>query len=151
MRTSHGAPTGHKLFKFISISFQSRRWAHIKRSLKKFKDMLGRFQILILASCLSSCVFLPDYSARHVKSKQELIEWYSDNLTRYPAISKFGYAGSDETYHYFIVRPVDDFVTHEVPRSDLKMPDERPRSERGKSLYFYLVDPTKGFKKMPEP
>ncbi|QTN32871.1 hypothetical protein HZ994_11220 [Akkermansiaceae bacterium] len=29
--TSRGAPTGHKLFNFISTSFQSRRWAHIKR------------------------------------------------------------------------------------------------------------------------
>ena len=30
--TSRDAPTGQKLFNFISISFQSRRWAHIKRS-----------------------------------------------------------------------------------------------------------------------
>ena len=28
-RTSRDAPTGHKLFNFISFSFQSRRWAHI--------------------------------------------------------------------------------------------------------------------------
>ena len=27
--TSRDAPTGHKLFNFISFSFQSRRWAHI--------------------------------------------------------------------------------------------------------------------------
>jgi hypothetical protein len=30
--TSRGAPTGHKLFNFISTSFQPRRWAHLKRS-----------------------------------------------------------------------------------------------------------------------
>ena len=30
-RTSHDAPTGHKLFNFVSISLHSRRWAHIKR------------------------------------------------------------------------------------------------------------------------
>ena len=30
--TSRGAPTGHKLFNFISTSLQPRRWAHIKRS-----------------------------------------------------------------------------------------------------------------------
>jgi hypothetical protein len=34
-RTNRDAPTGHKLFKFISFSFQSRRWAHIKRSLTR--------------------------------------------------------------------------------------------------------------------
>jgi hypothetical protein len=34
-RTSRGAPTGHKLFNFTSFSFQSRRWAHIKRSTDK--------------------------------------------------------------------------------------------------------------------
>ena len=28
------APTGHKLFNFTSFSFQPRRWAHIKRSLR---------------------------------------------------------------------------------------------------------------------
>ena len=28
-RTSRGAPTGHKLFNFISTSLQPRRWAHI--------------------------------------------------------------------------------------------------------------------------
>jgi hypothetical protein len=35
MRTSHNAPTGHKLSNFISTSLQPRRWAHIKRSAKK--------------------------------------------------------------------------------------------------------------------
>ena len=35
-RTTHDAPTGHKLFNFISFSFQLRRWAHIKRSARKF-------------------------------------------------------------------------------------------------------------------
>jgi len=104
---------------------------------------------LLFATFLSSCV-IPGYSTHNAKSKQELIQWYSDNLPRYPAISKFGYAGSDDTYHYFIVRPVDDFVTHEVPRSDLKLSDVRLRSERGKLLYFYLVDPTKNFKKIAE-
>ena len=104
---------------------------------------------LLLASSLSSCTF-PGYPTNNVKSKQELIDWYSDNLPRYPAISKFGYAGSDEDYHYFIVRPVDDFVTHEVPRSDLMISDERPKSARGKRLYFYLVDPKKSFTKVPE-
>ena len=29
--TSRDAPTGHKLFNFISTSLQPRRWAHIKR------------------------------------------------------------------------------------------------------------------------
>jgi hypothetical protein len=85
----------------------------------------------------------------NVKSRQELIDWYSEKIAQYPAITKFGYAGSDDTYHYFIVRPVDDFVIHEVPRSELKMPDFRLRSELGDLLYFYLVDPMENFKKIP--
>jgi hypothetical protein len=32
--TSRDAPTGQTLFNFISESLQSRRWAHIKRSLE---------------------------------------------------------------------------------------------------------------------
>ncbi len=37
-RTSRDAPTGHKLFNFISTSFQPRRWAHINvRSVKFLK------------------------------------------------------------------------------------------------------------------
>lgn len=113
--------------------------------------MLIRLPILILASCLSSCLSPHGYPSRSVLSKTQLIEWYSNNLQKYPAIDKFGYAGSDENYHYFIVRPVDDFVIHEVPRADLKVPDERLRGELGRSLYFYLVDPANNFKKVPEP
>jgi hypothetical protein len=38
-RTSRDAPTGHKLFNFISTTFQSRRWAHIKSWSKKIRVM----------------------------------------------------------------------------------------------------------------
>jgi len=113
--------------------------------------MIFRLQILILTFCISSCLSPHGYPSRSVLSKTQLIKWYSDNLQKYPTIDKFGYAGSEDDFHYFIVRPVDDFVIHEVPRSDLKIPDVRLRSELGRSLYFYLVDPSNNFKKVPEP
>lgn len=113
--------------------------------------MLIRLTLLILASCLSGCLSPHGYPSRSILSKTQLIEWYSNHLLKYPAVDKFGYAGSDDNYHYFIVRPVDDFVVHEVPRTDMKVPDERLRSEIGRSLYFYLVNPANNFKKVPEP
>ena len=41
--TSRDAPTGHKLFNFISTSLQPRRWAHIKeKGLENNRDKIQR-------------------------------------------------------------------------------------------------------------
>ena len=51
--TSRDAPTGHKLSKLCSFSFQSRRWAHIKRSVQN--TMKKAIAILILVFGLVGC------------------------------------------------------------------------------------------------
>jgi hypothetical protein len=51
-RTSHDAPTGHKLFNFTSTSLQSRRWAHIKRS--AIKDEAKPCRPDYVSSCVCS-------------------------------------------------------------------------------------------------
>lgn len=83
--------------------------------------------------------------------KSELQKWYRDDLSRYSGAGKLGYTGSDADYHYFITRPVDDFVSVQVPRNELKLKDEHPSSELGwKRMYFYLVDPEQDFRKINE-
>ena len=65
-RTRHDAPTGHKHFNFISFSFQSRRWAHIKRS--------AEIMIPVISTCLSvlgsiGVIFFGLLASRHMMSK----------------------------------------------------------------------------------
>ncbi len=81
--------------------------------------------------------------------KYELQIWYRDELSRYSGAGKLGYRGSDDVYHYFIARPVDDFVIIQVPRNEWVLKDERGTSELGREgMYFYLVDPQRLFCKI---
>jgi len=84
-------------------------------------------------------------------SKAELVEWYSKAAPDNPRVRRFGYCGSDAKYHYFIVRPIDWFVCPKVRRSELVIPDERPKSSLPRDQwYFYVVDPAHDFRKVDE-
>jgi hypothetical protein len=84
--------------------------------------------------------------------KSELQRWYRDELSRYSGAGKLGYQGTDDDFHYFIARPVDDFVGIKVPRSQIKLAEQHSTSELGRHrMYFHLVDPEHGFRKIPEP
>jgi len=84
-------------------------------------------------------------SSRETWSRTEVIEWY----TRFGANKpKFGYCGSDTTYHYFISRPIDSFVSPWIARSELVVADERPRLATGRRMHYYFVDPEKDFQKI---
>ena len=86
-----------------------------------------------------------------IMQKAELQKWYRDDLSRYSGAGKLGYTGSDAAYHYFIARPVDDFVTIQVPRDDLTLKEERRTSELGRErMYFYLVDPARDFRRIDD-
>ncbi len=81
-------------------------------------------------------------------SKKELQRWYREDLARFPGSGKLGYLGSDHEFHHFIARPVDAFVHIQVPKNELRLKEEHPQSELGKSeMYFYLVNPEQGFRK----
>jgi hypothetical protein len=100
---------------------------------------------LLLSGCIS-----PEGWTRSVWSKSDLVAWYNEYEPVRSNLSKFGYAGSDEGFHHFITRPVDSFFMPKIPRSELTVPDERPRAELGRRLYFYLVDPRQDFRKVSE-
>jgi hypothetical protein len=100
---------------------------------------------LLLAGCLS-----PEGWTRSAWNKKDLVIWYDKHEPTNSNLSKFGYAGSDDRFHYFITRPVDSFITPRIPRNELTISDERSRSTLGRQLYFYQVDPRQDFRKIPD-
>lgn len=53
---------------------------------------------------------------------------------------RVGYQGSDATHHHYITRPIDWFVDYRIPKTQLKLKDERPLL---KSIdTHYLVNPS---------
>ncbi len=75
-------------------------------------------------------------------TKAELIDWYVGFGDRKP---KIGYAGSDAEYHYFATRPIDSWVLPRVARSEITIED----ASLGRRFWFYVVDPTLDFAKVP--
>jgi hypothetical protein len=103
--------------------------------------------LIFLGSLTSGCLS-PEGRPKEVWTKDELVSWHREHTQTNPNLKKFGYAGSDDNYHYFITRPVDSFLLPRIPRKDLKIVDERPRAELKKQLYFYLVDPQRNFRRI---
>ncbi len=88
-------------------------------------------------------------TAERVWSRAELEDWYAKTLPGYPNLEKVRYRGSDASYHYFLMRPVDSFIIPRVPRAELTMEDERPYSGGSSAaLGYYQVDVLHGFKKV---
>jgi hypothetical protein len=79
-------------------------------------------------------------------TKAELIDWYVRFGDRKP---KIGYAGSDADYHYFAARPIDSWVSPRVARSEITIRQERSHASLGRRFWFYVVDPTLDFAKVP--
>ncbi|RYZ63745.1 MAG: hypothetical protein EOP09_17150 [Proteobacteria bacterium] len=100
---------------------------------------------VVLGGCIS-----PEGWTQSDWSKQELVAWYNKYEPTNSNLTKFGYAGSDDRFHYFVTRPVDSFFTPRIPRSELAILDERSRSDLGRRLYFYRVDPSHNFRKISE-
>jgi len=60
-----------------------------------------------------------------------------------------GYQGSDQRYHYFIARVMDDWNFIRIGRDELVVNDERPLSATSSGpLYYYLVDPGRDYCKI---
>ena len=108
-------------------------------------------KIVLAAICTLGLAGCTNIWGPTVLSKQELVKWHTDHVSKMSNLERFGYRGSDENYHYFITRPIDSFYFPQIPRAELHMPDERPRSQLGKyELYFYPVDPSNNFQKVPD-
>jgi hypothetical protein len=57
-----------------------------------------------------------------------------------------GYQGSDEQFHHYIARVMDDWTFIQIRRDELKLDDIRPFSRASSApLYYYLVDPSRNY------
>jgi hypothetical protein len=79
-------------------------------------------------------------------NKQEAADWYA----RYGSMVRWvGYQGSDEQFHNYIARVMDDWNFIQVRRDELKVDDVRPFSRASSApLYYYLVDPSRDYQKI---
>lgn len=60
-----------------------------------------------------------------------------------------GYQGSDQQYHYFIARVMDDWAFIRINKDELTVPDGRPYLGTSSSQrYYYLVDPSQAYRKV---
>ncbi len=90
--TTRDAPTGHKLFNFISTSLQPRRWAHIKRSTR----MKLHFHSFLVWPCslilLTSCGTISPDTKRVVASTETL---HIFPVARSSIVKRLGLSSSD--------------------------------------------------------
>ncbi len=101
---------------------------------------LIRFVALVVAlGVLPACRTTP-------LNKQEAADWY----TRYGSMVRWvGYQGSDQQFHYYIARVMDDWNFIRIRRDELKVDDERPFSRASSApLYYYLVDPRHDYQRV---
>jgi len=104
-----------------------------------------RSSVVTVLLMLSGCqlFYLGSGGKQHpVWTKQEIVEWYG----KFRQPPRFMYRGSDAEWHYFITRPIDDFVFIQVDRKELVVPEEHPCSQQ-MEFGYYPVDPSNGFRK----
>ena len=79
-------------------------------------------------------------------NKKAAADWYS----RYSSMVRWvGYQGSDQQFHYYIARVMDDWAFIQIPKSELTVTDERPYSTASSApQYHYLVDPQQDYRKV---
>ena len=106
---------------------------HLRRYLNKMKRLLLILTLSLLASCQSG----GHWTAHELKT------WHADYSD-----SPLYYQGSDESFHYFICRPVDNWVPVKVDREEITLEKEikRESSSLGKFPGYYTVDPEDKFK-----
>jgi len=103
------------------------------------RGMLAVVVIFTCFSTLGSC-------GKRKWSKQEVDDWYAKYGTM---VRWVGYQGSDEQSHFFIARVMDDWAFIQIDKGELQVQDLRVHSKCSSGqLYYYLVDPTRDFKKM---
>lgn len=98
--------------------------------------------LLVVALAVPSC-------KEEVWTPAEAKEWYERWSLPSTVQRGLGYQGSDAVYHYFIARPIDDWVFIKIRREDLRIDDERPRQQVSSASMgvYYSVDPSDGFRK----
>jgi len=99
-------------------------------------------------------VFLVGCASPSAWTKNEIQAWYAENVHTFPdASSPIRYRGTDEKYHYFLLRDKDSWRNIKVDREEIHMKDIEPiasYSDRG-HLGHYVVDIQNGFDKVSIP
>ena len=95
--------------------------------------------LVIVGGLLSSC-------RKTEWTKEEVIDWYAE----YSSMVRGGllYHGSDQQWHYFKARVMDDWAFIQIRKEELKMQDERVYSPTSNAPFsYYAVDPSREFQK----
>ena len=81
-------------------------------------------------------------------NKQEAAHWHA----RYASMVRWvGYQGSDQQFHHYIARVMDDWNFIQIRKDELTVADEHPYSTASSApLYYYLVDPSREYRKIEE-
>ncbi len=81
-------------------------------------------------------------------NKQEAPDWYA----RYHSMVRWvGYQGSDQQFHHYIARVMDDWNFIQIRKDELTVAVERPYSTASSApLYHYLVDPSREYRKVEQ-
>lgn len=98
--------------------------------------------IVMLLACLSfGCSSVPVLSAG--EAREYYLKWVKGNPSGW---GKMYYRGTDEEYHHFICRPMDQFVLFKVKKDEIGISDIHPVPVSFKErFYYYAVDPEKRF------
>jgi hypothetical protein len=106
--------------------------------------------VLVLFTLLLVCAgCVGPFKNKTVWSPEEVRDWYQRASLPSTIHRGIGYQGTDESFHYFIARPIDFFVFIKVPREQLQIEDVKlhhQSSSAGLGIHYW-VDPVHGFKK----
>ncbi len=100
--------------------------------------------LLLPTGCLTKDIWTAD----------EIIQWHAEYAVDDPKdfYSPLYYCGTDEKYHHFIIRVMDDWVIMKVAKEEIDIADPRPlaTSSGGASPGYYAIDPQNGFRRIEE-
>jgi hypothetical protein len=97
--------------------------------------------LLVVLACIPACRRTP-------MNKQEAADWnarYSDG------VRWVGYQGTDQQFHHYIARVMDDWAFIQIRTNESSIPaaDQRPYSTASSApQYHYLVDPKRDYRKV---
>jgi hypothetical protein len=110
------------------------------------------FSVLTIAGCST-------IGSMRTWTVQETQDWYKENYVNQPKqprpfVSRLYYTGSNEKFHYFVSRYMDEWVNVKINIDSVVIIDERPEwkwkyaSDSTGAFGYYAVDPLDNFKRI---
>ena len=95
--------------------------------------------LLFVLACVPACRRTP-------MNKQEAADWYAQYSS---TVRWVGYQGTDQQFHHYIARVMDDWAFIQISTNELTVVDQRPYSTASSApQYHYLVDPKRDYRKV---